>query len=76
MSPVLQAAVVGGNTEAVQAILRTGVGVNQSKPNVFAVLHAATIFGELTVIESLISKGADVEARDHALKTPLHWFVI
>jgi len=39
-------------------------------------LHNAALFGDIEQVESLISSGADVNAKDKLNQTPLHWAVI
>ena len=48
------------------------IDINCKGNNEYAPLHCAAVSGRLDVLEYLISKGADLNSRDHNGNTPLH----
>jgi ankyrin repeat protein len=63
-----------GHTEAMQALLDAGAGVHARSANDLAnhPLHAAVAGGNAGAVSLLLSRGADVNAIQHAGWTPLH----
>jgi ankyrin repeat protein len=64
----------GGRTpnaeEAVKVLLDAGVPVNATNEAGFTALHGAAFKGLNEVIEILVSRGAEINARDHRGRTP------
>ena len=65
-------AVVRGNLEAVESLLKLGSNINQTNQNGNTPLHIALRNGQENVIEYLINHGADVEKATPDGQTPLH----
>ena len=59
----LVAAMIGGHSEAIGALLLAGADPNAAMDNGWTALHAAAQFGRLDWVETLIAAGADPEAR-------------
>ena len=55
---------------AVTALLEAGADVNAANEADFTALHGAVFRGLNEVIESLVSHGADIDARDFRGRTP------
>ena len=69
-----------GNIEAVKQNLAEGIDVDTRLPSTFGhigetPLHGAATFGHKEIVELLIAKGADVNARDNVGKTPIDWAI-
>ena len=58
-----------GNTQAVEALLNGGIGVNAQAQGGMTPLHFAVKYCRTEVATLPLDRGADVNARD---KTPLH----
>jgi len=72
--PRLHRAAQRGDIESVKVQLRKGVNVNTRDHLISSTpLHWATIYGHQDIATILLSKGADVNARDKYLFTPLHY---
>ncbi|XP_044764528.1 uncharacterized protein LOC123321090 [Coccinella septempunctata] len=56
-------------------ISRNELNINMRTNGKWTALHEATKVGRLDIIKTLLDNGADVEARDEAGQTPLHWAV-
>ncbi|XP_044764467.1 ankyrin-3-like [Coccinella septempunctata] len=56
-------------------ISRNELNINMRTNGKWTALHEATKAGRLDIIKTLLDNGADVEARDEAGQTPLHWAV-
>jgi hypothetical protein len=63
--------------DAVTRILIThGVDTRERYPSLYhdcTVLHMAAALGSAAIVELLLKRGLDIEARDSWLQTPLHW---
>jgi ankyrin repeat protein len=75
----LMAAVVGGHAEAVKFLINRKANVNLADPcngltvlNRLTALHHASVNGNVPMIELLMSKGANHDARSKVGMTPLH----
>ena len=63
-----------GNIEAVKRHLATGTDVDvKGGWMVITPLHMAALNGHKEIVELLIAKGADINAKDDSEWTPLHW---
>ena len=71
--PVLEQAVKKGNLNMVNHVLEHGANVAHVGTGGFTILHAVKAFRfSEEILDSLISAGADISARDAANNTPLH----
>ncbi|KAG9288741.1 hypothetical protein G9A89_019102 [Geosiphon pyriformis] len=61
-----------GDLERVQELLTEGISPNAQDENGYTPLAAAVSYKHYTIIELLISHGADVNIRDFEGDTPLH----
>jgi ankyrin repeat protein len=59
--------------EGVSLLLEAGANVNRVAPLLEIPLCVAALNGQSDLCKTLISKGADVTARDSNKSTPLHW---
>ena len=66
-------AAYNGSVADVQVALDAGADVNASTPDPFrdTPLHIAVEYGDLDIVKLLITKGADVNAKDVFQQTPL-----
>jgi peptidoglycan/LPS O-acetylase OafA/YrhL len=64
-------AVIKGNSEMTEVLIRAGADVNARDGEGNVPLHAASFFGRAAVAELLITAGADVNARNNDGETPL-----
>jgi len=63
-----------GNIEAVKQHLAAGTDVNAKGPNAgLTPLHRAAYYGLKEIVELLLDKGADVNAKEEVGWTPLHY---
>eukprot|EP01032_Pedospumella_encystans_P014992 gene14992-17189_t len=60
-----------GNLAEVKKLIEGGVGVNSQDEYGYSPLHAAASYGEMVVLEYLLSVGGDVSLRDEDGDTPL-----
>ena len=69
----LMAAVVGGHAEVVKFLITRKAIVNLADPcNGLTFLHHVSVNGNVPMIELLMSKGANHDARSKVGMTPLH----
>ncbi|KAK1765324.1 ankyrin repeat-containing domain protein [Phialemonium atrogriseum] len=71
----LSYAICGGDEEVIKQLLKKGtqVGVRSEDSISKELLLSAAKMGHRGVVELLLEKGADTEARDESGKTPLQW---
>ncbi len=69
----IQQAAVVGDVDQVKAILAEGTDVNEKEPRMeYTALHAAARNGRKAVVELLLEKDADINAKERSSKTPLY----
>lgn len=64
-------AVIKGNSEITEVLIRAGADVNARDGEGNVPLHAASFFGRAAVAELLVAAGAEVNARNNDGETPL-----
>ena len=69
-TPLVLASSKSACTEIVRVLLEGGAKVNESETG-FTPLHAAAFTGSLETVKLLVSRGANVNARNSAKQTPL-----
>ncbi|MCK4816745.1 ankyrin repeat domain-containing protein, partial [bacterium] len=70
----LQEAAAVGDANMVRSLIEKGVGVDTREDSMFkTALHRAAISGYKDVVEILLAKGADIDARDSYAASALHY---
>ena len=72
--PLLHFAIVGGNLELLDLLLKNGAAINPPKAPV-SPLHTAVAIKPVDVIRRLLDAGADVNAPDAMGARPLDWAI-
>ena len=68
--PLLQAA-QAGNTQQVRALITLGVSPSARSPDGRTALHFCAIYDDVTTAEILVEHGAEIDAKDNKLRSPL-----
>ena len=69
---VLHLAIEAGNYKSCDAAIKNGAKVNLCRENFTSPLHLAAIGGDLEIVKLLVSHGANKEATNLSMETPLH----